>query len=124
MARSVEELLSPSLPPLPDPDFPDAPSGWNPHLATAEANAAGIELSEDHWETIRALQSFYARHLGRFGHINPRELHDALDERFHQRGGLRHVYELFPGGPIAQGCSLAGLEPPAGATDLAYGSVM
>jgi tRNA 2-thiouridine synthesizing protein E len=30
---------------------------------------------------------------------------------------------LFPGGPLAQGCRLAGLEPPAGAFDPSYGSV-
>ena len=84
----------------------------------------GLRLDEEHWETVRALQAFYARHLGGHGHINPRELHDALDERFHQRGGLRHLYTCFPGGPVAQGCRLAGLAPPAGAVDQAYGSVM
>lgn len=123
MSQRTDELLSPTVPMPPDPDFPDAPSGWNRHAAEAEASAAGIELEQDHWEVIRALQGFYARHLEQ-DHINPRELHDALDERFHERGGLRHLYELFPGGPIAQGCPLAGLHAPAGATDLAYGSVM
>ena len=30
---------------------------------------------------------------------------------------------LFPGGPVAQGCRLAGLKAPAGAVDRGFGSV-
>jgi tRNA 2-thiouridine synthesizing protein E len=52
-----------------------------------------------------------------------RELHDALDERFHARGGIKFLYEQFPGGPIAQGCRFAGLQAPAGAADKSFGSV-
>ena len=56
--------------------------------------------------------------------INVRELHDALDEKFHLSGGMKYVYSLFPGGPIAQGCKLAGLQPPAGSIDKGFGSVV
>jgi len=52
-----------------------------------------------------------------------RELHDALEERFHARGGLKRLYQLFPGGPLAQGCRLAGLKAPFLATDHGFGSV-
>ena len=55
--------------------------------------------------------------------VNLRELHDALDEKFHRQGGIRHLYRLFPGGPVAQGCRIAGLKAPAGATDKGFGSV-
>jgi tRNA 2-thiouridine synthesizing protein E len=34
------------------------------------------------------------------------------------------LFKLFPKGPIAQGCRLAGLEPPAGSVDLGFGSVV
>src|SRR5574341_927751 len=47
----------------------------------------------------------------------------ALDEKFHRQGGIRRLYLLFPGGPVAQGCPLAGLKAPAGATDRGFGSV-
>lgn len=52
-----------------------------------------------------------------------RELHDALDEKFHWKGGIGYLYRLFPGGPIAQGCRIAGLRAPAGAVDRGFGSV-
>jgi tRNA 2-thiouridine synthesizing protein E len=79
-----------------------------------------LELGPDHWEVLDALQEYFARQEGV---IRRRALHDALEEKFHHKGGLRYLYMLFPGGPVAQGCRLAGLEPPAGAFDPSYGSV-
>jgi len=55
--------------------------------------------------------------------INIRELKDALEEAFHREGGLRYLHRLFPGGPVAQGCRLAGLVAPPGAVDKSFGSV-
>lgn len=80
-----------------------------------------LELGPDHWEVLNALQEYFARQEG--AAIRRRALHDALEEKFHHKGGLRYLYMLFPGGPVAQGCRLAGLEPPAGAFDPSYGSV-
>jgi tRNA 2-thiouridine synthesizing protein E len=70
---------------------------------------------------LRALQEYFARHDPT--DVNLRELHDALDEKFHSQGGIRQLYLLFPGGPVAQGCRLAGLNAPAGAVDKGFGSV-
>jgi tRNA 2-thiouridine synthesizing protein E len=89
------------------------PAGRRPR----RSNRRGAE----HWDAVRALQEYYARHEG--PGVNMRELHDALDEKFHRQGGIRHLYVLFPGGPIAQGCRMAGLKAPAGATDRGFGSV-
>lgn len=55
--------------------------------------------------------------------IRRRALHDALEEKFHHKGGLKFLYTLFPRGPVAQGCRLAGLTPPPGSFDPSYGSV-
>ena len=85
------------------------------------ARREGLELAQDHWEALRALQEYYARH--ETGAVNLRELHDALDEKFHRQGGIRHLYRLFPAGPVAQGCRIAGLKAPAGAVDKGFGSV-
>jgi TusE/DsrC/DsvC family sulfur relay protein len=103
-------------------DFPYAPHGWSPAAAVRNAEEVGLHPGEPHWEAIRALQEFFARHDEEPG-IHIRELHDALEERFHDRGGMKYLYELFPGGPIHQGCRLAGLPVPAGSVDPGFGSV-
>lgn len=118
MATSMNEIMNPSAVQT-DADFPDAPEGWTRATATTAAAADGIELTADHWDTIRALQAFFAQPH----RPSVRELHDALEEHFHAAGGLKHVYRLFPGGPVAQGCRFAGLEAPAGAADKSFGSV-
>ena len=102
-------------------DFPHAPAGWSVPVARDVAAGEGITAEADHWKAVRALQEFYARHDG--PSINTRELHDALEERFHAHGGMKFLYRLFPGGPVSQGCRLAGLEPPAGSADAGFGSV-
>ena len=104
-----------------NPEFPDAPEGWMPQHALDVAHKENLELTEDHWEVVRALQRYFAQHAE--GHINLRDLHDALDERFHQSGGIKQLYLLLPGGPVAQGCRLAGLDAPFLATDKGFGSV-
>lgn len=101
--------------------FPHAPEGWTPAAAQELAQREGLELGEEHWSALRALQEYFARHEPTA--INLRELHDALDEKFHRQGGIRHLYLLLPGGPVAQGCRLAGLKAPAGAVDRGFGSV-
>jgi len=105
----------------PDPgSFPHAPKGWSPEEAAELARKEGLELNDDHWEEIAALQEYCAKHE----RVNIRELTDALEERFHARGGRKYLYQLFPGGPVAQGCRLAGLEMPPGAVDKGFGSVV
>jgi tRNA 2-thiouridine synthesizing protein E len=104
-----------------DPRFVHAPAGWTPALALESARREGLELGEEHWAAVRALQEYFARHEPTT--INLRELHDALEEKFHRLGGIRRLYLLFPGGPVAQGCRIAGLKAPAGATDKGFGSV-
>ncbi len=102
--------------------FENAPYDWSPGMAEQMAQDEGIKLSDEHWEELGALQEYYSRH--EFDRIHVRELSDALDEKFHDRGGVKYLYTLFPKGPIAQGCRLAGLEMPAGAVDKGFGSVI
>lgn len=102
-----------------DEAFPNAPRGWSREIASEWAAAESLELSEDHWEVIRVLHACYA------DEEEPpvRRIADALEARFSEKGGRKHLFQLFPGGPIAQGCRLANLLPPAGSTDLSFGSV-
>jgi len=105
-----------------NPDFPDAPPDWTRDDATKCARAEGLALTEGHWSVVRALQHYYAQHADD-SVINLRDLHDALDECFHPQGGVKYLYTLFPGGPIAQSCRIAGLKAPYIATDPSFGSV-
>jgi TusE/DsrC/DsvC family sulfur relay protein len=122
MNHATQDFIRPGheIPPI--PNFPYAPSDWTQSDAIELAAAQNLTLTEDHWRVVRALQEFHARHEQPA--INMRELHDALDEDFHREGGIRYLYTLFPNGPVAQGCLLAGLTPPAGAQDKGFGSAM
>jgi TusE/DsrC/DsvC family sulfur relay protein len=106
-----------------DPKFPHAPIDWTDKIAVKTAQQEGLKLTEEHWRVVRALQEFFAKHE-QSAAINVRELHDALDEKFHSNGGMKFLYNLFPGGPVAQGCRVAGLKAPAGAVDKGFGSVI
>jgi TusE/DsrC/DsvC family sulfur relay protein len=108
--------------PATDPDFPYAPLEWTRENAIKVAQAEGLQLTEAHWEAIRALQNYYAHHDDETV-INLRDLNDALHEHFHLQGGLKYLYFLFPRGPINQGCRLAGLKAPFMASDRGFGSV-
>lgn len=121
MPKTLGDILHPRSDGGDDAAFPHAPAEWTPQSAQRLARDEGIELGEDHWEAVRALQEFCARREST--DIKARRLHDALEERFHSRGGMRYLYLLFPQGPVAQGCRIAGLKPPAGARDLGFGSV-
>ena len=104
-----------------DPEFPHAPGDWQQSDAERIASDEGLELGPDHWQSIRCLQEYFARHPD--SSIKVRALKDALNESFHQQGGIGYLHRLFPGGPVAQGCRLAGLPVPAGAIDSSFGSV-
>lgn len=112
-------ILHPDLAAETDASFPNAPDGWAKADAEALAAQLGLQLTDDHWEVVRVLQGCYK------DEVSPRLrlLHDALEARFAAKGGIKHLYEILPGGPIAQGCALAGLKAPAGARDLSFGSV-
>lgn len=104
-----------------NPGFHFAPENWQESDAERIARIEGIKLGPDHWLLLRCLQEYFSRHED--SDINVRELKDALDETFHQKGGIRYLHRLFPGGPVAQGCKLAGLPIPPGAVDKSFGSV-
>ena len=123
MIETMNDIMHPGMGAKKDLAFPHAPVDWTRDAALEMARAEGLELGEEHFEVLGALQGYFARHEQGAG-INVRELHDALEEKFHKKGGIRYLYQLFPGGPVAQGCRLAGLEAPAGAADKGFGSVV
>jgi len=103
-------------------NFPNAPSDWQPSDAENTAKQQGITLNQDIWDLISALQNYFGTH-DKNDH-NRREITDALEEKFHTKGGIKFLYKLLPDGPITQGCQLAGIRNPAGNVDLSFGSVV
>lgn len=118
MAKTMSEIMNPDAY-APDPSFPNAPQDWTRASAEAVAKAEGIALTDDHWAIIRSLQDYFARHK------EPvvREIHDAFEEAFHAKGGVKYIYEILPRGPVAQGCRLAGVKAPPSAINESTGSV-
>lgn len=106
---------------VPNPEFPHAPEDWTPQAARALAADERINLQPDHWDAMRTLQKCYRDNKDIPPHLP--DLKQALEAAFRHKGGNRYLYQLFPGGPLAQGCRLAGLKPPAGAVDNGFGSV-
>ncbi len=121
MTKSSNDEWSTEDAPAQTSQFPNAPEGWSMDTAATLANQEELRIDDGLWDVIKAIQEYFVRHEDRG--INVRELLDALDEKFHHAGGKRYLYRLLPGGPVAQGCRLAGLNPPAGSTDRGFGSV-
>ena len=78
--------------------FPHAPVDWSPEIALEKAQEEGIELEEDHWAIILALQEYFSHHDDS-RQVNRRLLHDVLNEKFHHKGVPAYLYRLLPGGP-------------------------
>jgi len=122
MNDANQNLIRPGYETQPTAGFPHAPFDWSREQAEEVARTEGLTLTEEHWQVVRALQEICARDGD--AAMNARDLHDALDEHFHAEGGIKHLYTLFPKGPLAQGCLLAGLQPPAGTQDKGMGSAV
>ncbi|MFT5112245.1 MAG: TusE/DsrC/DsvC family sulfur relay protein [Parasphingorhabdus sp.] len=117
MVNTMNDILHPGRSPV--KDFPHAPAGWSQNDALTLAAIEELVLEADHWEIIQILQAYFSQQED----ANIRRLHDALNEHFHSRGGLKYLYKILPKGPVAQGCRLAGIRPPAGSTSESFGSV-
>jgi len=119
MSESIIQHIHPASSGAREVLFPYAPEGWTSADAESQAEKENISMEETHWRTVIGLQEYYAKH----DHVHTRELLDALEEKFHIDGGMKYLYTAFPGGPVAQGCRLAGLHAPAGSSDPSFGSV-
>ncbi len=117
MSETMDDILHPHGAAQRKAEFPHAPRQWDEASARAQAAEAGVLLTKGSWEVIRFLQAYYVTH----GRIEVHRLVRALHQQFRHLGGRRYLYQLFPGGPIAQGSRIAGLAPPPGCTDDSFG---
>ena len=94
---------------------------WNEDKGKALAAEDGIDMTDSHWEVVHFLRDHYVEH-GKAQ--SGRELSELLDERFHDQGGRKHLYRLFPKGPIVQGSRIGGVPLPEYAKDDSFGYTM
>lgn len=95
-------------------------SPWSPLHAQRQAKAEGLYLSDEHWEVIYYLRERYRVHGGA---RTARNILMELEKIFCPDGDNRHLYELFPGGPVSQASRIAGLPLPPYSSDPSFGSV-
>jgi TusE/DsrC/DsvC family sulfur relay protein len=85
---------------------------WNEELAVLIAEDENIEMSDDAWEVVKFLRSYYEEYQ-----IAPavRVLTKAIKKKLGpEKGNSKYLYELFPYGPAKQACKIAGLPKPTG----------
>ena len=74
---------------------------WTKRKAKSIAKRMGITLTDQHWEVVDFLRIHYSNTGAQMPPAH--EFSQTLEERFHDEGGLKYLYNLFPGGPIHQG---------------------
>lgn len=94
---------------------------WTEDRAKKIAAELGVELTDAHWKVIKFLRLHF-ENTGSLRHA--RELTEVIDERFADEGGSRYLYQLFPNGPVSQGCRIAGVPVPHDARDSSFGSTL
>lgn len=103
-----------------DDDATETFKAWTREQAEQTASNMNLKLTDEHWKVIDFLRLHFSN-TGPFKHA--RELTEVLNERFVDEGGSRYLYELFPEGPVNQGCRIAGVAVPADTHNLSMGSV-
>ena len=94
---------------------------WDASVAKSLAASEKIELTDEHMEVLTYIRKTYKKH-GVIRHA--RSLSQALDTQFAAKGGSKYLYRLFPGGPVAQGCKIAGIPAPGDSRDESFGYMM
>jgi len=85
---------------------------WAPEVAEIMAKQDDCDLTDNHWEVINFLRSYYEEYQ-----IAPavRVLTKAIGKKLGKdKGNSRYLYQLYPYGPAKQACKYAGLPKPTG----------
>jgi len=92
----------------------DYQEAWNEDLADYMAKKEDVLLTDEHWEVIHFLRTFYFK----YG-LTP--MVKLLVKYMRQQHGERitedYLYQLFPQGPSRQGSRISGLSEPQGCID-------
>lgn len=92
---------------------------WSEDLAHSLATQENIKLTDEHINVLNYLRKYYDKNGQGY---NARTLLNVMEFEFGKWEGKRHLYELFPKGPVSQGCKLAGIPLPPNCNDPSFGS--
>lgn len=86
--------------------FIQEPEKWNKEVAEDIAKEEADSLmGEDHWKVVNYLRNYYLQY----------DIAPPIRMLTKQTGlELKYIYKLFPKGPAAGGCKVAGLPKPTG----------
>ena len=84
------------------------PADWNDEVAQVLAQEENIQLTDDHWDTIRFMRDYYDEHQ-----VIPdaRFVIKRLAERV-GKDAQKKLFELYPYGYVQQACKIAGMRRP------------
>lgn len=87
--------------------FIQEPENWDEQVAEeiAKEEASASPMTEDHWKIVNYLRNYYVEN----------EIAPPIRMVTRRTGlDLNYIYELFPKGPAAGACKVAGLPKPTG----------
>ncbi len=87
-------------------------AAWDEEIARVIAANEQVEMTEAHWEVVRAARAYYDE----FGIVaEPRKFLKIMRERYGEnRASTRYLFELFPYGLVKSANKIAGLPRPKG----------
>jgi len=92
---------------------------WGENTAHNLAKEEGITLTEEHMDILKYLRKYYDKNGQGY---NARTLLNVMEFEFGKWEGKKHLYELFPKGPVSQASRLAGIPLPPNCNDPSFGS--
>jgi len=92
---------------------------WDETTAHALAAQEGINLTEEHLDILKYLRKYYDKNGQGY---NARTLLNVMEFEFGKWEGKKHLYQLFPKGPVSQASKLAGIPLPPNCNDPSFGS--
>ena len=84
------------------------PGNWNEELAHVLAQEENIQLTDDHWDTIRFMRDYFEEHQVI---ADARFVIKHLAERM-GKDAQKKLFELYPYGYVKQACKIAGMRRP------------
>ena len=93
---------------------------WSKSKAKIMAKEDGLELTDEHIKVLKYLRKYFDKNGQSY---NARTLLNVMEFEFGKWHGKRHLYMLFPKGPVSMGCKYAGIPLPPNCNDLSFGTV-